>query len=65
MKISEAIDVVNSNYQENLPDGIKGLLGPSNNCLAIKIFKGRLYVAWRSAPWHFASKKTKVFIMSA
>lgn len=29
------------------------------------IFNKRLFVAWRSSPTHFASKKTKVFLMSA
>jgi len=62
---SEAKDIINSNHQDNLPDGIKGQLGHSNNCLAVAIFNKRLFVAWRSSPTHFASKKTKVFLMSA
>lgn len=67
-KISEAFDIVNSHEKDvydKLPEGIKGELGHSNNCLAIKIFKDRLFMAWRSGPYHFASKKTKMFIMSA
>jgi hypothetical protein len=65
MKTSDAFDIINSNHQGNLPEGIKGQLSHSNNCLAITIFGGRLFAAWRSSPTHFASKKTKVFMMSA
>lgn len=36
----------------------------SNNCVGIAQHEGRLYMAWRSAPSHFASKITKIFIMS-
>jgi len=65
MKTSAAFDVINSNHQDNLPDGIRGELSHSNNCLAITYYMSRLFVAWRSSPTHFASSKTKVFIMSA
>ena len=37
----------------------------SNNCLSIKKFNGKLFVAWRSSPKHFASSKTRMFIMSS
>ena len=55
IKRSNAFDIINSNHQNNLPEGIKGELGHSNNCLAITIFKNRLFIAWRSSPTHFAS----------
>lgn len=29
------------------------------------MFDGKLFVGWRSAPTHFASKQTKIFIMSS
>src|SRR3989338_3220796 len=37
----------------------------SNNCVGITEYKGRLFVGWRSAPSHFASYTTKIFIMSS
>ena len=46
-----------------LPAEVKLL--PSNNNDAIAFFHGRLYLAWRSAPTHFASKLTKMFLVSS
>jgi hypothetical protein len=46
-----------------LPPGID--IMSSNNCLSITQYDGKLFVGWRSAPTHFASKKTKIFIMSS
>ena len=40
-------------------------LRPSNNNASIALHEGRLYVAWRNAPTHFASKKTKIFVASS
>jgi hypothetical protein len=37
----------------------------SNNNVDIEYFEDRLFVAWRSAPTHFAGKETKMFIMSS
>jgi len=37
----------------------------SNNCLSIAEFDGKLFIAWRTAPFHFASKKTKMYVMSS
>ncbi len=37
----------------------------SNNCIGIAMHQNRLFAAWRSAPSHFASKKTKLFVMSS
>jgi len=36
----------------------------SNNNVSISIFKNRLYVAFRTGPTHFASKKTGMYIIS-
>lgn len=46
-----------------LPPGID--IQSSNNCLSITLFDGKLFIAWRTAPTHFASKKTKIYIMSS
>ena len=62
---SPAFDIINSNNETNLPDGIKGGIEHSNNCLAIQIFNERLFIAWRSSHTHFASNYTKIFLMSA
>lgn len=37
----------------------------SNNNLDVTLFNGRYYVAFRTAPTHFASKKTKLYIISS
>ena len=37
----------------------------SNNCLAIHLYHDRLYMAFRSAPSHFASKKPVLYVMSS
>ena len=38
---------------------------PSNNNLSIEMFQGRLYLAWRTAPTHFASAKTQLEVISS
>jgi hypothetical protein len=48
---------------ELLPKEIKPLNG-NNNIDAI-IFKDRYFVAFRTAPSHFASRKTKIYVMSS
>ena len=63
--VSPPTDIVNSNQRGNLPDEIRAQIEDSNNCVGIRQFKDRLYIGWRSAPYHFASSKTKMFIMSA
>jgi hypothetical protein len=40
-------------------------LGRSNNNVSIAMHQGRLFMAWRSAATHFASKRTQMFIMSS
>ncbi|MBM74478.1 MAG: hypothetical protein CMK59_03685 [Proteobacteria bacterium] len=37
----------------------------SNNNVEIHFFEGKLYFAWRSAPTHFASEETKIWIISS
>ncbi len=46
-----------------LPPGVEVQRG--NNCVGIAYFEGRLFVAWRSAPSHFASADAKIYIMSS
>ncbi|MBC7387002.1 MAG: hypothetical protein H7301_12685 [Cryobacterium sp.] len=48
---------------QNLPPTFH--LEKSNNCVTIAKHQGRLFTAWRSAPTHFASDQTKMFIMSS
>jgi hypothetical protein len=38
---------------------------PSNNNLSMTMHNGRLYLAWRTAPTHFASKLTQMQIISS
>ncbi len=47
----------------SLPGNIK--CRNSNNNLDVIQFQGRYYVAFRTAPTHFASKKTKLYIVSS
>jgi hypothetical protein len=48
---------------ENLPKGIK--LQKAQNNLDISFYQGRYYVAIRTAPSHFASKKVVLFVLSS
>jgi len=48
---------------KRLPKEIK--IRSSNNCLSISEFDGKLFIAWRTAPFHFASVKTKMYVMSS
>jgi hypothetical protein len=38
---------------------------PSNNCIALATFEGRLYLAFRSAPTHFASALAQMYVLSS
>ena len=49
--------------QDNLPRESKLL--PSNNCVGIAYYDGRLFMGWRNAPSHFASDLTHIFIISS
>jgi hypothetical protein len=46
----------------NFPDGVE--CRRANNNLDIVEFKGKYYVAFRTAPTHFASKKTALYVLS-
>lgn len=48
---------------KHLPKEVK--IKASNNCISIAEYKGKLFIAWRSAPFHFASTKTKMYVMSS
>ncbi len=48
---------------KNLPGNIK--IRHSNNNLDLVKFNGRYYFAFRTAPTHFASTKTKMYILSS
>ncbi len=39
--------------------------GPANNNCAIEWHQGRIYLAWRSAPNHFASPFARIFVVSS
>lgn len=47
----------------DLPDGVDPQ--KSNNNVCISIFKNKLYLAFRTGPTHFASKKTGMYILSS
>ena len=57
--------IIDHRNKTDLPEEFKNSIEYSNNCLTIKRFNGRLFVAWRSAPYHFASSKTRMFLMSS
>jgi hypothetical protein len=46
-----------------LPAGLE--LGQSNNNLAIALHEGRLFLAFRTAPTHFASARAKLIVLSS
>jgi len=46
-----------------LPDGMK--LQKSNNNVSICVYQGRLYMAFRTAPHHFASRKAALCVISS
>lgn len=47
---------------DNLPKEVQ--TQNANNNLDVYLWKGRYYVAFRTAPSHFASAKTKMYIIS-
>lgn len=40
-------------------------LAPANNNLSIAVHEGRLFLAWRNAPFHFASPEAKIYVVSS
>ena len=48
---------------DHLPPGTRIL--PSNNNVSIALHEGRLFAAWRTAPTHFASKKTRILVAAS
>jgi hypothetical protein len=48
---------------DGLPSYVKVLT--SNNNLDVVVFQGRVFLAFRTAPSHFASDKTKLYIVSS
>ena len=48
---------------DRLPKGVEVQKG--NNNLDVTYFKGRFYFAFRTAPSHFASKKTRIYVLSS
>ncbi len=50
-----------------IPNAVPSDIRPfvSNNNVAITYFEGRLFVAFRSSETHFASERTRMFIMSS
>jgi hypothetical protein len=46
-----------------LPKGLR--LGPSNNNVSLCRHDGRLYLAWRTAPTHFASTESRIHVVSS
>lgn len=48
----------------DVAEGLTEIL-PSNNNVAAIVFEGRLFMAWRSAPTHFASAETRMFVVSS
>ena len=46
-----------------LPKGVN--LQTSNNCVSIINFNNKLFIGFRSAPYHFASDKTHIYILSS
>ncbi len=40
-------------------------LAPANNNLSIEMHEGRLFLAWRNAPFHFASPEAKIYVISS
>lgn len=48
---------------DDLPENV--IPQNSNNNVSITIFKNKLYLAFRTGPTHFASKKTGVYIISS
>jgi hypothetical protein len=47
----------------NLPEGLE--IRNANNNLDLILHQGKYYMAFRTAPSHFASKKTKLYILSS
>lgn len=48
---------------DKLPENVRCL--HSNNNVDLALYKGRYYMAFRTAPSHFASKKTRLYVLSS
>lgn len=48
---------------DGLPPGVRPM--PSNNNCGLAFFEGRLFLAWRTGPHHFASTETRVYVVSS
>lgn len=46
-------------------DGLPVLTNAANNNVAIELYDGRLFLAWRTAPTHFASADTELHVVSS
>ena len=60
VKVSEPHWVVPAS---NLPPGVSAQAG--NNNVAIAMHKGRLFMAWRTGPFHFASSSARLYVVSS
>uniref|UniRef100_A0A0G4GHS2 Uncharacterized protein n=1 Tax=Chromera velia CCMP2878 TaxID=1169474 RepID=A0A0G4GHS2_9ALVE len=55
--------VIPSNQKDVIAPGVT--TQASNNCLSSVLHENRLFLSWRTAPYHFASPKTRLFVVSA
>lgn len=46
-------------------DGLPVLTNAANNNVALELFDGRLFLAWRTAPTHFASADAELHVVSS
>jgi hypothetical protein len=58
--VSDPVPVVSS---PSLPSGLDALR--ANNNLSIAMFEGRLFLAFRTSPTHFASPKARLIVLSS
>src|SRR5262245_14615102 len=47
----------------SLPAGV--VVQPANNNVSVALYQGRLFMAWRTAPTHFASADARLYVMSS
>jgi len=62
LSVAGGPEYIVSHNASNLPAGLSPEL--SNNCVGIAVWNGRLFMGFRTAPFHFASNETKIVIMS-
>jgi hypothetical protein len=65
LEVSDPVFVVGKGMDTGLPPYVADQLMASNNNLDMTIAEGRFFMSFRTAPTHFASEKTKVFVVSA